>query len=49
MKCRNERRPKLPRNFWRIKPFDRIHRGKKGYDRHRLKRELFRDLERWEW
>ena len=38
-------RPLLKRRGrWLIKPFDRIHEGKKGYNRRRLKEELLWEL-----
>ena len=50
MKRKNKRnRPKLPRQTWLIKPFDRVHESKKLYDRRKLKRELRRAWERGEW
>lgn len=42
---------KLPRQLWCIKPFDRIHEGKKGYDRKRdkraVEREAMLDYSKW--
>ena len=45
-----KQKPKLPRQRWRIKPFDRVHTGKKGYNRRRDKRALERRalLGQWE-
>jgi len=47
---KKRKKPKLPRVMWRIKPMDRIHAGKKHYNRQRDKRALERAamLEQWE-
>lgn len=48
--ARKAKPTRRPRELWRIKPFDRIHAGKKGYNRQRDKRALERRalLGQWE-
>jgi|YelNatPaOPRAMG01_1025707.scaffolds.fasta_scaffold29560_2 hypothetical protein len=48
--ARKKKKPKLPRVMWHIKPMDRIHTGKKAYNRQRDKRALERAamLGQWE-
>lgn len=49
MAMKHKKRLKLPRQRWRLKPFDRIHEGKKGYNRRRDKRAVERRALLGEW
>lgn len=46
---KHKKKPKLPRQRWWLKPFDRIHAGKKGYNRQRDKRAVERRALLGEW
>lgn len=46
---KHKKKPKLPRQRWGLKPFDRIHVGKKGYNRQRDKRAVERRALLGEW